>query len=436
MDRTRHLSADARATLAQANQLAMMGNIDEAARLCRQVAESHPRAIEPRVFLAALESRAGRFGAAAQALRECLQFAPDDADLILRLTTVLERAGRSEEALEVYLNAFRRKPNDTRLALFAGVALEQAGRTEDAAIVFSLGDDVDPQMRKLHLHPQAAPELRENSLKADRRIREHYTALHERSVNEAAHLLGVEASQLYRIRQAIWPQTHVQSFEYRTPLQAPDIFYMPDLPAAPTVSRERLAWAKTLEACTDLVRAEYRRAVEAGALMQPYVHAGTKSPVWSELRGNKDWSSLHLYARAEETPAVRFFPQTLKALEAADVVRVGKGNPIEMFFSRLAPGTHIPPHFGAANNRLTVHLPLIVPRDCAIRIGNEMHGWREGELLAFDDSFEHEAWNRSDTERVVFIFEAHHPDLSPIERKAIEYVFEARERWRRQRRPP
>ena len=159
------------------------------------------------------------------------------------------------------------------------------------------------------------------------------------------------------------------------------------------------------------------------------------SPIWRELRGNIDWSSLHLYKVAEETPFARLFPKTLKALEAADVVRVD-GRPVELFFSRLKPGTHIPPHFGIANNRMTIHLPLIVPGDCEIRVGNEMHTWREGELFAFDDSFEHEAWNRSSEDRVVLIFESHHPDLSPDERRAIEYAIEARGRWLKERRVP
>ena len=110
--------------------------------------------------------------------------------------------------------------------------------------------------------------------------------------------------------------------------------------------------------------------------------------------------------------------------------------PVELFFSRLKPGTHIPPHFGIANNRVTIHLPLIVPGDCEIRVGTEMHAWREGEIFAFDDSFEHEAWNRSSADRVVLIFESHHPDLSPDERRAIEYAIEARGRWLKERRVP
>jgi len=107
-----------------------------------------------------------------------------------------------------------------------------------------------------------------------------------------------------------------------------------------------------------------------------------------------------------------------------------------MFFSRMRPGAHIPPHFGTANNRLTVHLPLIVPAGCSIRVGDEIHTWREGELFAFDDSFEHEAWNTSDRDRVVLIFESHHPDLNAAERAAVEHAFESRGSWLKERRLP
>ena len=67
------------------------------------------------------------------------------------------------------------------------------------------------------------------------------------------------------------------------------------------------------------------------------------------------------------------------------------------------------PHCGPRNSRLTAHLPLIVPEidepkqgeRVGLRVGNpledgsaETDGWRmweEGEVLIFDDSFEHEA---------------------------------------------
>ena len=202
--------------------------------------------------------------------------------------------------------------------------------------------------------------------------------------------------------------------QYRTPGQQPSLFYMPDLPArrhhaARAISPGRRA--RSRRARPRCARSTWPPSA-AGAQHAPYVDANTRSPIWRELRGNADWSSLHLYKVAEETPFAKLFPKTLQALEAADVVRVD-GRPVELFFSRLKPGTHIPPHFGIANNRLTLHLPLIVPGDCAIRVGSEMHSWREGELFAFDDSFEHEAWNRSSEDRVVLIFESHHRTSAP-----------------------
>ncbi len=60
---------------------------------------------------------------------------------------------------------------------------------------------------------------------------------------------------------------------------------------------------------------------------------------------------------------------------------------------------------------LRCHLPLIVPdsEKCAIRVGEETHHWQEGKLVIFDDSFEHEAWNKSDARRVVLMFDIPNP---------------------------
>ena len=79
---------------------------------------------------------------------------------------------------------------------------------------------------------------------------------------------------------------------------------------------------------------------------------------------------------------------------------------------------------GVANSRLTVHLPLIVPAGCAIRVGDDIHEWREGELFAFDDSFEHEAWNRSSELRVILLMDTWNPWLSEAERLAFTALVE------------
>lgn len=80
-------------------------------------------------------------------------------------------------------------------------------------------------------------------------------------------------------------------------------------------------------------------------------------------------------------------------------------------FSYLEPHTHILPHKGYSKMVLRCHLPLIVPDGelCSIRVGNETKYWKEGELIIFDDSFDHEAWNNSDEKRVVLMFDIPNP---------------------------
>jgi Flp pilus assembly protein TadD len=423
----------------RALDLARHGRSEQAEIALHDVLRRNSDSLDARALLGELAFRQHRYAEAVAAYRVCADARPRNAAFRFNLGIAREAAGDLPGAIDALLAAFRLNPRNSRFALFAGAALEAAGRREEAAVVFSLGDDVDPAMRTSSNNLALDPEIRKRSAIADRVMREHFSRLHDRAIDEcerrAVTASGVKPD-LARVRNAIWPQTHDRPFTYRTPKQQPSVFYMPDLEARAITPRERLPWAAMIEAATGDIRSEYLAAVAAGVAMAPYVDANIKEPTWQELRGKLDWSALHLYKSAQATPLLSHFPRTLQALQAADVVRVEGGNAIEMFFSIMRPRAHIPPHFGAANNRLTVHLPLIAPAGCSIRVGDETHTWREGELFAFDDSFEHEAWNTSDQDRVVLIFESHHPDLNAAERAAVEHAFETRGRWLKERRLP
>jgi aspartate beta-hydroxylase len=94
-------------------------------------------------------------------------------------------------------------------------------------------------------------------------------------------------------------------------------------------------------------------------------------------------------------------------------------------FSVLTPGTHILPHRGVTNTRLVTHLPLIVPDNCALNVGGELHVWQEGRCVTFDDTYEHEAWNRGDSLRVVMLLDIWNPHLAPAERDAVTVLLGA-----------
>jgi aspartyl/asparaginyl beta-hydroxylase (cupin superfamily) len=81
------------------------------------------------------------------------------------------------------------------------------------------------------------------------------------------------------------------------------------------------------------------------------------------------------------------------------------------------------------NTRLICHLPLIIPEQCALRVGNETRAWRQGEVVLFDDSVEHEAWNLSKELRVVMIFDVWRPELSEKERILVGAMLEAADQF-------
>ena len=263
------------------------------------------------------------------------------------------------------------------------------------------------------------------SARADQAFRQHFSTLHINAVDELAQSVNTD---LARVRDSIWTLTHNAEINFRTELQKPMIFYMPDLPASTAVSNDRFGWVASVEAAWKDIRCEYETAVANDTELTPYVPANTRSPEWSRLRGNLDWGSIHLFQGARQTEFAELFPKTIEALSQADLVKID-GVPLEVFFSRLKPGAHIPPHYGLTNTRLTTHLPLIVPESCKIRVGHDEYFWKEGRIIAFDDSYQHEAWNRSTSERVVLIFEVHHPDLSEDERMAIEHAYSIRQQW-------
>jgi aspartyl/asparaginyl beta-hydroxylase (cupin superfamily) len=77
------------------------------------------------------------------------------------------------------------------------------------------------------------------------------------------------------------------------------------------------------------------------------------------------------------------------------------------------------------NTRLICHLPLIVPPGCGFRVGNDVREPVEGKAWVFDDTMEHEAWNRSERTRVILLFEIWRPELTDEERAMVAAMFES-----------
>ena len=205
------------------------------------------------------------------------------------------------------------------------------------------------------------------------------------------------------------------------------VFY-PFLPADEFFDRHHFAWFAELEAGTAAIRAELDALLAQGdEILRPYVRMdeGTPANVWSELDGSLDWGACFLWEYGvANAPIIERCPQTAALLDRLPLQRI-PGRAPNAFFSLLRPGKVIPPHTGVTNTRAIVHLALDVPPACGFRVGGETREWVEGKAFAFDDTIEHEAWNRSDRRRAVLIIDTWNPHLSARERDAVTAYFAA-----------
>lgn len=137
-------------------------------------------------------------------------------------------------------------------------------------------------------------------------------------------------------------------------------------------------------------------------------------------RENQWMNTFPHYVKSEKYKAWKVFsfiffnmklPQNAKLCPETAALVFSQPEILSCDYSYLNPHTHVKPHKGYSRMVLRCHLPLIVPDEslCALRVGDETRHWKEGELMIFDDSFEHEAWNKSDEKRVVLMFDIPNP---------------------------
>ena len=159
-------------------------------------------------------------------------------------------------------------------------------------------------------------------------------------------------------------------------------------------SNDQFPFTRTLESNWQVIRTELVQLKDGQFLDWPEKHLYEKG-----------WSVFGLYAwgvKLDKNCAL--CPETARLVEQIP-------NLATAGFSHMKPNTHILPHTGVPEGVLRCHLGLMVPENCALRVGNETRSWEEGKCMVFDDTVEHEAWNKSDKSRVVLLLDFKAPSL-------------------------
>jgi aspartate beta-hydroxylase len=368
--------------------------------------------------------RRGDARRARELLERAARGSPDDSLAQHHLGRACEALGDTSAALAADAAAVRAAPASPLARLYYAAGLERQGDRERAVLQFMRAMK-EAQQAGHWLDAATTPEpIRALVERAAATVRKSRRAALDRVLEPLVARYG--ASALHRVAAATRIYLGEQTATYADPRQRPTFFYVPGLPATAYLDPRVFAWAPDYEACHAGIRRELEallpgtqgreRVFDSEALEEENLRGSDVAPSW-----NGYYFYRHGVRREENCSAC---PVTAAALDALPLIRIRDHGP-EVLFSVFTPGTHLLPHRGVTNARVVCHLPLIVPADCALKVGGELHEWREGRVVIFDDTYEHEAWNRSQQLRVVLIADVWNPHLSHAERAAITEVITA-----------
>lgn len=358
--------------------------------------------------------RAGRPGDARQNFEAITRTGRANAQIWLLLAVACRGAGDAaaeEAALDALLAA---EPRAARGLVMKGDCRANAGDERSAlahyesALIVAASQEMPPDL---------VAELRRAEQWVDA-FKARANAQREAGLSAQGFPVGQRSA---RFQQSL----DILSGKSRIFVQEPTGYYFPGLAPIAFFDTADFDWVPAIEAASAAIRQEIAALLAGGMTgFRPYIQSEAHKPRLdgNDLLDSSDWSTLFLCENGQEfADVIARCPRTWGALKAVPMPQIA--NSPTVMFSLLRPGARIAPHTGTHNARLICHLPLIIPPRCGFRVGSEVREWEEGKLLIFDDSIEHEAWNDSDQDRVVLIFDVWRPELTAQERSEVAALF-------------
>jgi beta-hydroxylase len=117
------------------------------------------------------------------------------------------------------------------------------------------------------------------------------------------------------------------------------------------------------------------------------------------------WTRFYLKWYDDYMPsAIDQCPQTIEILKQTSSIKAA-------MFASLPPGGELRPHRDPYAGSLRYHLGLVTPNDeeCYILVDGNRHVWHDGNDVLFDETFIHEAHNKTDQPRIILFADVHRP---------------------------
>ena len=410
-----------------AKELDRTGRTTLAQAAWESVAQLAPQHAEAATRLARYAMERGDAARALNVLQPATAADPGHATLPIDLAFAHLHLQRPLHAMDTLEAAVRRRPDHVEAWLLLGEIREAEGQVVGALKAWYQAVTRAQRAGRWHGPDSTPAHLLGAVMHAINTVRDGRRDLLFASFDDIRQRFG--ASELRRVERALAGYLGDWDATPPDPRQRPKFLYFPDLPATPFLDPMLQPWAALLRNAYPAIRDEALHALaEDQAMFGDFVQLNHQACMTDFVGGDGPspaWEAFFFYRRGKRyDDNHQRCPQTSQVLESLDLCRIADQTP-EVCFSLLKAGSHILPHFGVSNTRAVMHLPLLVPAGCALHLlGVAEHRWREGELLMFDDTFQHEAWNRSAHHRLILLMDCWNPHLTLPERLAVTQLVE------------
>ncbi|WP_414674487.1 aspartyl/asparaginyl beta-hydroxylase domain-containing protein [Luteibacter sp.] len=173
------------------------------------------------------------------------------------------------------------------------------------------------------------------------------------------------------------------------------------VPARPILDRAGFPQLDLLQGNWEKIREEAMHLFDEGFIRSAEKHSDASFNSFFK----QGWKRFYLKWYGEPlASAEALCPETVKLLNAIPSVKAA-------MFALLPPGSKLNPHRDPFAGSLRYHLGLITPNsdDCRIFVDGEMHAWRDGKDVVFDETYVHWAENRTNQTRVILFADVERP---------------------------
>jgi beta-hydroxylase len=173
------------------------------------------------------------------------------------------------------------------------------------------------------------------------------------------------------------------------------------VPTTPYVPLSRMPELKLLADNWETIRDEALNLAKQSEIKAPTKH----DDIGFNSFFKYGWKRFYLkWYDAKHPSAQTLCPQTVALLNQIPSVKAA-------MFAELPPGGRLNPHRDPFSGSLRYHLGLTTPNEdtCYIDVDGIRHVWHDGEGVIFDETYVHEAHNKSDKNRIILFCDVQRP---------------------------